>query len=204
MAYKAIKSKEKYVHQYPKTVVRQRLAKGTKLFLILHRTSVTVQWSKCVTTSTLQWLVHPANLSNWAILFSRFLIKEVTRDLTVTLTELQKSFVRIEPFERTTVWTAWHQSPLLSPRVAGIMPLCSEGSVGVCLTPFKRFYDLQAENWAHLEVLQKPPLVDTRHCCCLSHGGGSIMLLGEILCIRKNKFIRMSACILRLKWRFSF
>lgn len=38
MAYKAIKSKEKYVHQYPKTVVRQRLAKGTKLFLILHRT----------------------------------------------------------------------------------------------------------------------------------------------------------------------
>lgn len=30
------------------------------------------------------------------------------------------------------------------------------------------------------------------------------MLLGEILCIRKNKFIRMSACILRLKWRFSF
>ena len=81
--------------------------------------SIILKWKKCGTTKTLPRAGLPAKLSNQG---RRALVREVTKNLMVTLTELQSSFVEMgEPSRRTTISTALHQSGLYA-RVAVAPP----------------------------------------------------------------------------------
>ena len=77
--------------------------------------SIILKWKKFRTTKTLHRAGHQAKLSNWG---RRTLVREVTKNLMVTLTKLQSSSVEMgEPCRRTTISTALHQPGLYS-RVA--------------------------------------------------------------------------------------
>ena len=80
-----------------------KVPKNTVAFIVL-------KWKKFGTTKTLPRAGHLAKLSNQGI---RALVREVTKNLMVTLTELQSSSVAmVEPSRRTTIYTALHQSGL--------------------------------------------------------------------------------------------
>ena len=79
-----------------------------------------------------------AKLSNW---WRRALVREVTKNLMVTLTEFQSSSVEMgEPSRRTTFSAALHQSvlyggvarrkPLLSKRYMSTLGVCQKASKG--------------------------------------------------------------------------
>ena len=71
--------------------------------------SIILKWKK-FGTKTLPSAVRPAKLGNWG---RRALVKEVTKNLLVTLAELKSSSVEMrEPVRRTTVSAALHQSGL--------------------------------------------------------------------------------------------
>ena len=70
------------------------------------------------------WVARLAKLNNWA---RSVLVREVSKNPTVTLTEFRKSFAEMgEPAGRTTISAALHQSGLYG-RVAGLKPLLSKG-----------------------------------------------------------------------------
>jgi transposase len=76
--------------------------------------------SKKFGTTTLTRAGRPAKLSNRG---RRALVREVTKNLMLTLTELQSSSVEMgEPYRRTTISAALHQSGLYG-RVARQKPL---------------------------------------------------------------------------------
>jgi hypothetical protein len=83
-------------------------------------------------TKTLPRAGRPAKLSNRG---RRFFVRELTKNPMVTLTELQSSSVEmVEPYRRTTISAALHQSGFYG-RVARWKPLLSKshGSpLGVC------------------------------------------------------------------------
>uniref|UniRef100_A0AAZ3RG47 Transposase Tc1-like domain-containing protein n=1 Tax=Oncorhynchus tshawytscha TaxID=74940 RepID=A0AAZ3RG47_ONCTS len=84
--------------------------------------SIMLKWKKFGTTKTLPRAGLPAKLSNWG---RRALVRQVTKNLMVTLTEFQSSSVEMgEPSRRTTISAALHQSGLYS-RVARRKPLLS-------------------------------------------------------------------------------
>ena len=86
-------------------------------------TSIILKWKKFGGTKTLPRAGYPAKLSNRG---RRVLVREVTENPMVTLTELQSSSVEIgEPSRRTTVSAALHQSGLYS-RVTRRKPLLSK------------------------------------------------------------------------------
>ena len=96
-------------------VSRQRSGKGYQIISAALKVpkntvaSIILKWKKFGTTKTLPRAGHPAKLSNQG----RALVREVTKNLIVTLTELQSSSVEIgEPSRRTTVPAALHQSGL--------------------------------------------------------------------------------------------
>ena len=69
-----------------------------------------LKWKKFGITNTLPRACHPAKLSNWG---RRALVREVIKNLMVTLKELQISSVETgEPSGRTTISAALHQSGL--------------------------------------------------------------------------------------------
>ena len=85
--------------------------------------SIILKWKKFGTTKTLPRAVRLAKLSNQR---RRALIKEVTKNPMVTLTELQSSSVEMgEPSRKTTISAAIHQSGLYA-RVARHKPLLSK------------------------------------------------------------------------------
>ena len=85
--------------------------------------SIILKWKKFGTTKTLPRAGCPAKLSNRG---RRALVREVTKNPMVTLTELQSSSVEIEePSRRTTISAALHLSGLYG-RVARHKPLLSK------------------------------------------------------------------------------
>ena len=72
--------------------------------------SIIPKWKKLRTTKTLPRAGHPAKLNNQE---RRALVREVIKNLMVTLTELQSSSVEMgAPSRRTTISAAIHQSGL--------------------------------------------------------------------------------------------
>jgi hypothetical protein len=72
--------------------------------------SVILKWKKFGTNKVLPRAGCPANLSNWG---RRALVREMTKKLMVTRTELQSSSVEMgKPSRRTTISAALHQSGL--------------------------------------------------------------------------------------------
>ena len=85
--------------------------------------SIICKWKKFRTTRTLPRAGQPSKLSDGG---RRALVREVTKNPIVTLSELQRSSVeRGEPSRRTTIPTAIHQSGLYG-RVARRKPLLSK------------------------------------------------------------------------------
>ena len=85
--------------------------KGTKTF-----------WKKFGNTKPLTRASCPAKLSNWR----RALVREMTKNPMITLTELQSSSVEMgETSRRTTIYAALHQSGL-DGRVPRRKPLLSK------------------------------------------------------------------------------
>jgi transposase len=86
-------------------------------------TSIILKWKKFGTKKSLPRASCPAKLSNRG---RRALVREVTKNPMVTLTELQSSSVEMgEPSRRTTISAALHQSDLYG-RVARRKPLLSK------------------------------------------------------------------------------
>ncbi|KAG2462687.1 TC1A transposase, partial [Polypterus senegalus] len=97
--------------------------------------SITRKWKKFETTRTLPRAGRPSKLSDRG---RRALVREVTKNPMVTLSELQKSSVeRGEPSRRTTISAAIHQLGLYG-RVARRKPLLSKRHMAACLEFAKR------------------------------------------------------------------
>ena len=97
--------------------------------------SIILKWKKFGTTKILPRAGRPAKLSNrWR----RALVREVTKNLMVTLTEFQSSSGEMrEPSRRTTISAVLHQSGLYG-RVARRKPLLSKRHMTGCLEFAKR------------------------------------------------------------------
>ncbi|KAG2468313.1 TCB1 transposase, partial [Polypterus senegalus] len=97
--------------------------------------SIIRKWKKFKTTRTIPRAGRPSKLSNWG---RRALVREVTKNPMVTLSELQRSSVeRGEPSRRTTISAAIHQSGLYG-RVARRKPLLSKRHMAARLEFVKR------------------------------------------------------------------
>ncbi len=85
--------------------------------------SIILKWKKFGTTRTLPRADHLATLSNWE---RRALVREVTKNLMVTLAELPRSCLEMgETYRRTTITGTLHRSGL-SGRAARHKPVFSE------------------------------------------------------------------------------
>ena len=97
--------------------------------------SIILKWKKFGTNKTLPRAGCPAKLSNRG---RRALVRYVTKNPMVTLTELQSSSVEMgKPSRRTTISTAIHQSGLYG-RVARLKPLLSKRHMTARLELAKR------------------------------------------------------------------
>ncbi|KAG2469759.1 TCB1 transposase, partial [Polypterus senegalus] len=152
--------------------------------------SIMRKWKKFETTSTLPRAGQPSKLSDQG---RRGLVREVTKNPMVTLSELQRSSVeKGEPSRRTTISAAIHQSGLYG-RVAKWKPLLSKRQMAACLEFAKRHlkdsqtmrnkilwsYELFGVNARH-HVWRKPGTAhhQANTIPTVKHGGGSIMLWG--------------------------
>uniref|UniRef100_A0AAQ4NT52 Transposase Tc1-like domain-containing protein n=1 Tax=Gasterosteus aculeatus aculeatus TaxID=481459 RepID=A0AAQ4NT52_GASAC len=123
-----MKSKELSVDLRDRIVSRHRSGQGyRKISAALKVPMSTVasiiwKWKKFGTTRTLPRVGRQARLSDRG---RRALVREVTRNPMVTLTELQRSMKRGEPSRRTTISAALHKSGLFG-RVARRKPLLSK------------------------------------------------------------------------------
>ncbi|KAG2467531.1 TC1A transposase, partial [Polypterus senegalus] len=156
--------------------------------------SIICKWKKFETTRTLPRAGWPSKLSDRG---RRALVREMTKNPMVTLSELQRSSVeRGEPSRRTSISAAIHQSGLYG-RVARQKPLLSKRHMAVNLKFAKRnLKDFQTMRskilWsdetkielfgvnARRHVWRKPGT--THHQAntipIVKHGGGSIILWG--------------------------
>ena len=122
-------SRELSVERRDRTVLRHRSGEGSQkksaALKVPKNTvaSIILKWNKFGTTKILPRACRPAKLSNRG---RRALVREVTKNPMVTLTELQSSSVEMgEPSRRTTISAALHQSGLYG-RVARRKPLLSK------------------------------------------------------------------------------
>ena len=156
--------------------------------------SIIRKWKKFGTTRTLPRAGRPSKLSDRG---RRALVREVTNNPMVTLTELQGSSVeRGEPSRRTTIAAALHQSGLYG-RVARQKPLLSKRHMAARLEFAKRhlrdsrtmrnknlwsdetkieFFGVNAKRYVWRTPGTVHHLVNT--IPTVKHGGGSIMLWG--------------------------
>ena len=108
--------------------------------------SIIRKWKKFGTTRTLPRASRPSKLSDRG---RRALVREVTENPMVTLSELQRSSVeRGEPSRRTTISAAIHQSSLYG-RVARRKPLLIKGTrqPGVCQNAPEGLSDHEKQNY---------------------------------------------------------
>ncbi|KAG2458373.1 TCB1 transposase, partial [Polypterus senegalus] len=136
-----MKSKELSVDLRDRIVSRHKSGEGyRKISAALKVRMSTVasiirKWKKFETTRTLPRAGQPSKLSNQG---RRVLVREVTKNPMVTLSELQRSSVeRGEPSRRTTISAAIHQSGLYG-RVARQKPLLSKRHMAARLEFAKR------------------------------------------------------------------
>ena len=99
-----IVSRHRFGEGYQKNYAALKVPKNTVA-------SITLKWKKFRTTKTFPRAGRLAKLSN---LRRRALVRDVTKNLMVTLTELQSSSVEMgEPSRRTTISAALHQSTFM-------------------------------------------------------------------------------------------
>ncbi|KAG2466723.1 TCB1 transposase, partial [Polypterus senegalus] len=169
--------------------------------------SIIRKWKKFETTRTLPRAGRPSKLSDWG---RRVLVREVTKNLMVTLSELQRSSVeRGEPSRRTTISAAIHQSGLYG-RVARWKPLLSKRHMAAHLEFAKRHLkDSQTMRnkmiWsdetkieffgvnARRHVWRKPGTAhhQANTIPTVKHGGGSIMLWGCFSAAETGRLVRI-------------
>ncbi|KAG2465365.1 TCB1 transposase, partial [Polypterus senegalus] len=155
--------------------------------------SIIQKWKKFKTTRTLPRAGRPSKLSDRG---RRALVREVTKNPMVTLSELQRSSVeRGEPSRRTTISAAIHQSGLYG-RVARRKPLLSKRHMAARLEFAKRHLkDSQTMRnkilWSDETKIELFAVNARRHIWrepgtgyhqantipTVKHGGGSIMLI---------------------------
>ncbi|MPV02323.1 IS630 family transposase [Escherichia coli] len=195
-----MKSKELSVDLRDRIVSRHRSGEGyRKISAALKVPMSTVasiirKWKKFGTTRTLPRVGRPARLSDRG---RRALVREVTRNPMVTLTELQRcSMKRGEPSRRTTISAALHKSGLFG-RVARRKPLLSKKHMTARLEFAKKHLkDSQTMRnkilWSDETKIELFGLNAKRHVWrkpgtahhlantipTVKHGGGSIMLWG--------------------------
>uniref|UniRef100_A0AAZ3SXJ5 Transposase Tc1-like domain-containing protein n=1 Tax=Oncorhynchus tshawytscha TaxID=74940 RepID=A0AAZ3SXJ5_ONCTS len=173
-----IVSRHRSGERYQKMSAALKVPKNTVAAIILN-------WKKFGNTNTLPRSVRQAKLSNRG---RKALVREVTKNPMVTLTELKSSSVEMgEPSRRTTISAALHQSGLYG-RVVRRKPLLSKRHMIARLEFAKRYLkDSQTMRnkilWSDettielfglnvkLQVWRKPCTIPTA-----KHGGGSIML----------------------------
>ena len=124
-----MKSKELSVDLRDRIVLRNKSGEGYRKISAALKVpmstvaSIILKWKKFRTTRTLPRAGRPSKLSDRG---RRALVREVTKNPMVTLSELQRSSVeRGEPSRRTTISAAIHQSGLYG-RVARRKPLLSK------------------------------------------------------------------------------
>ena len=145
--------------------------------------SIILKWKNLGTTKTLPRAERPAKLSNPG---RRDLVREVTKNPMVTLTEFQSSSVEMgEPSRRTIISAALHQSGFYG-RMARRKPLLSKRHMTALEYAKMHLKDSQTMRskilWsdetkiglnAKCHIWRKPGTIPM-----VKHGGGSIMLWG--------------------------
>ncbi|KAG2458226.1 TCB1 transposase, partial [Polypterus senegalus] len=169
--------------------------------------SIIHKWKKFETIRTLPRAGRPSKLSDRG---RRALVREVTKNPMVTLSELQRSSVeRGEPSRRTTISAAIHQSGLYG-RVARRKPLLSKRHMAARLEFAKRHMK-DSQNmkskilWsdetkieifgvnARRHVWRKPGSAhhQANTIPTVKHGGGSIKLWGCFSAARTGRLVRI-------------
>jgi hypothetical protein len=106
-----MRSKELSVELRDRIVSRHRSGEGYQKVPKSTVASIILTWKKFGTTKNFPRAGHLAKLSNRG---RRTLVREVTKNPMVTLTDLQSSAVEMgEPSRRTAISAAFHQSSLL-------------------------------------------------------------------------------------------
>jgi transposase len=137
-----MRSKELSIELQYRIVSRHRFGEGyqkmSAALKVPRKTvaSIILKWKKFGSTKTLPRAGRPAKLSNRG---RRALVREVTKNPMVTLTELKSSSVEMgETSRRTTISAALHQSGLYG-RVARLKPLLSKRHMTARLEFAKRY-----------------------------------------------------------------
>ncbi|KAG2466903.1 TCB1 transposase, partial [Polypterus senegalus] len=169
--------------------------------------SIIRKWKKFETTRTLPRAGWPSKLSDRG---RRALVREVTKNPMVTLSELQRSSVeRGEPSRRTTISAVIHKSGLYD-RVARRKPLLSKRHMAARLKLAKRHpKDSQTTRnkilWSDETKIELFCVNARRHVRrktgtahhqantipTVKHGGGSIMLWGCFSAAKTGRLVRI-------------
>ncbi|KAG2458162.1 TC1A transposase, partial [Polypterus senegalus] len=210
---RSMKSKELSVDLRDRIVSRHKSGEGYRKISTALKVpmstvaSITRKWKKSEITRTFPRAGRPSKLSDRV---RRALVREVTKNPVVILSELQRSSVeRGEPSRRTTVSAAVHQSGLYS-RVARRKPLLSKRHVAARLEFAKRHLkDSQTMRnkilWsdetkielfgvnARCHVWRKPGTAhhQANTIPTVKHGGGSIMLWGCFIVAGTGRLVRI-------------